>query len=80
MTITRIKRRSFYAEAFDIFNRGGFVAQENLLQKEVEKLLLEIERLKPTFGDKAEKITTIANNLACIVGIFLSTIIVGNKS
>ena len=66
------------AEAFDVFNRGGFVAQENTLQKEVEKLLLEIEHLKPTLGDKAEKITTIANNLAGIAGTFVGAVM-GNK-
>jgi len=60
-------------EAFDISNRGGFVVQEQLLQKEVEKLLLEIKRLKPTLGDKAEQITTIANNLAGIIGTFFVT-------
>ncbi len=42
--------------------------QENMLQKEVEKLLLEIERLKPTLGDKIEQVSTIANNIAGIAG------------
>lgn len=55
-------------EAFDIFNRGGFTMQEDMLQKEVEKLLLEIERLKPTLGDKIEQVSTIANNIAGIAG------------
>lgn len=55
-------------EAFDLFNRGGFTMQENMLQKEVEKLLLEIERLKPTLGDKIEQVSTIANNIAGIAG------------
>ena len=59
-----------YTNAFDICNRGGFVVQEQLFQKEVEKLLLEIKRLKPALGDKAEQITTIANNLAGIAGAF----------
>ena len=59
-----------YTEAFDVFNRGGFTMQENLLQKEVEKLLLEIERLKPTFGDKIQKVSSIANNIAGIAGSF----------
>lgn len=59
-------RLIIYTEAFDVFNRGGFTVQENMLQKEVEKLLLEIERLKPSIGDKIEQITTIANNIASI--------------
>jgi len=55
-------------EAFDLFNRGGFTMQENMLQKEVKKLLLEIERLKPTLGGKIEQVSTIANNIAGIAG------------
>lgn len=69
-----------YTEAFDVFNRGGFAMQEEVLQKEVEKLLLEIERLKPTLGDKIEKITTIGNNIAEIASGFLGGIISAAKS
>jgi hypothetical protein len=69
----------FYAlvrqEAFDLMNRGGFTVQENLLQKEVEKLLLEVERLKPTFGDKVERISTIANNIAGLASAVISGIV-----
>ena len=65
---------SFYLEvyqsAFDLFNRGGFTMKENLLQKEVEKLLLEIEKLKPSLGDKVEKITSIISNIANIIKPF----------
>ena len=60
-------------EALDILNRGGFTAQENMLQKEVEKLLLEIERLKPSIGDKIEQVSTIANNIAGIAGNFIGS-------
>lgn len=69
-----------YTEAFDVFNRGGFTVQEEMLQKEVQKLLLEIERLKPTLGDKIEKITTIGNNIAGIAGGFLGGFISATKS
>lgn len=69
-----------YTEAFDVFNRGGFTVQEEMLQKEVQKLLLEIERLKPTLGDKIEKITTIGNNIASIAGGFLGGFISAAKS
>ncbi|MBM6864332.1 hypothetical protein H6A66_03955 [Bacteroides caecigallinarum] len=65
---------SFYLivhqSAFDLFNRDGFTMKENLLQKEVEKLLLEVERLKPSLGDKIEQITTIANNIMSIIKPF----------
>lgn len=64
-----------HTECFDIFNRGGFTVQENMLQKEVEKLLLEIESLKPTLGNKIEQISTIGNNIAGIVNGFLLGII-----
>jgi len=73
-------RITLNAEAFDVFNRGGFVAQEYLLQKEVEKLLLEIERLRPTLGDKAERIISIANNIAGIAGTFVGAAVIGSKS
>ncbi|MDA3866172.1 MAG: hypothetical protein PF489_05400 [Salinivirgaceae bacterium] len=59
-------------DAFDIFNRGGFTVREYLLKQEVEKLLLEIESLKPSIGDKLKNVTTIANNLASIAGTFIS--------
>lgn len=57
-------------EAFDLLNRGGFTVKEYLLQQEVEKLLLEIERLKPSIGDKIEKISTIVSNIANIIKAF----------
>lgn len=70
----RYRAPSFYLiihqSAFDLFNRGGFTMKENLLQKEVEKLLLEVERLKPSLGDKIEQITTIANNIMSIIKPF----------
>lgn len=59
-----------HQSAFDLFNRGGFTMKENLLQKEVEKLLLEVEKLKPSLGDKVEKITSIISNIANIIKPF----------
>lgn len=70
----RFSSPSFYLEinqsASDLFNRGGFALKEQVLQKEVEKLLLEVERLKPSLGDKIEKISTIVNNIVGIVKPF----------
>lgn len=70
----RFSSPSFFVEvhqsAFDLFNRGGFTMKENLLQKEVEKLLLEVEGLKPFLGDKVERITTIVSNIANILKPF----------
>ena len=61
-------------DASDLVCRGGFTLQEDMLEKEVEKLLLEIESLKPTFGDKMEKLSTIAANISGIVGSFMGFI------
>lgn len=62
---------SFYLEvyqsAFDLFNRGGFTMKENILQKEIEKFLLEVEELKPSLGKKAENISTIISNIVNII-------------
>ena len=58
-------------EAFDFFNRGGFTAQEELLKKNIEKLLLEIESLKPSMPDRVQTLTTIAANIATGLGLFL---------
>lgn len=59
-----------HQKACDLFNRGGFTMKENLLKQEVEKLLLEIEALKPTLGDKIEQFTTIANNIMSLIKPF----------
>ncbi len=59
-----------YTEAFDLFNRGGFTVQEQLLEQEVEKLLLEIEALKPTLGDKVVKLLSIAGSISALLKPF----------
>jgi len=70
----RFNADSFYmvvhTKAADIFRRGGFAMKEYLLEQEVEKLLLEVERLKPSLGDKIEKISTIVSNIANIIKPF----------
>lgn len=48
-------------EAHDFLLRGGFVAQEELLESNIKKLLLEIENVKPQLLDKGEKIATIGS-------------------
>ena len=45
-----------------------------MLAKEVEKLNLEIKRLKPALGDKIERLSNIAGNLTGIVGTIMSNI------
>lgn len=47
-------------KAIDFFNRGGFVIQEELLVKNIEKLLNEIENLKPNTLEQTNYIASIA--------------------
>ena len=58
-------------EAHDMVRLGGFTAQEELLKKNIEKLLLEIESLKPSMPDKIEKIAGIAANIATALTLFI---------
>lgn len=58
-------------EAFDLYNRGGFTATEELLAKNIQKLLLEIENLKPSMPDRISTITTIASNITTALGFFV---------
>lgn len=60
-----------HLEASDFFSRGGFFAQEELLKKNIEKLLLEIESLKPSIPEKVATITSIAANITAALGFFL---------
>jgi hypothetical protein len=55
----------------DFVLRGGFVAQEELIAQNIEKLLLEIESLKPSMPDKVSAITTIAANIATALALFV---------
>lgn len=58
--------------AFDFYSHGGFVGQEELLRKNIEKLLLEIESLKPSMPDKISTITSIAGNIATALGLIIT--------
>lgn len=58
-------------EATDFLSHGGFQAQEELLQKNIERLLLEIESLKPAMPTKVETITNIASGIATALGLLI---------
>ena len=58
--------------AYDFYSHGGFTGQEELLAKNIQKLLLEIESLKPSMPDKVGTITSIAGNIATTLGLLLS--------
>lgn len=61
---------SVKVEAHDFAIRGGFVAQEELLEANIRKLLLEIEHLKPQLLDKGEKIAGISSAILAAIGLF----------
>ena len=50
--------------AHDLVSRGGFTAKEELLTKNIEKLLVEIERLKPSLPDRVDEIASIGSGIA----------------
>ena len=50
---------SLNVEASDMALRGGFVAQEELIKKNFEKLLLELDSLKSKFPKNIETIIVI---------------------
>jgi hypothetical protein len=57
--------------ASDFFAHGGFTAQEELLKKNLERLILEIESLRPSMPAKAETLTSIISNIATALGLFV---------
>jgi len=64
----------FYLQikAHDFKQRGGFYGQEMLFQKSVEDLLFEIEKVKPSLTEQAEKITTIISNITGFLALISS--------
>jgi hypothetical protein len=66
MVIANVKVR-----CHDFYSHGGFTAQEELLRKNIEKLLLEIESLKPSIPDKIEKITSIISGISSALSLFV---------
>lgn len=63
------------ANIFDLYNHGGFTATEELLKMNIEKLLLEVESLKPSMPEKVERITSISSNIASALGFIISSAI-----
>ena len=65
---------SLNVEAHDFLGRGGFVAQEEILKANINRLGLELENLskelEPEYAEKASKITTIAASIATVLGFF----------
>jgi hypothetical protein len=49
--------------AHDLVARGGFTAKEDLLTKNLEKLVSELESLKPSMPQRIETITSIISEI-----------------
>lgn len=61
------------ASAVELLNRGGFVFEEDVLTKELEKAILEIEKLKAKPGlkkyiEQIAGLTSIISNLISAIG------------
>lgn len=60
-------------EAHDFLFHGGFIAQEEILKANINKLSLELEaiskELEPKFAEKAATISTIAANVTSFLGL-----------
>lgn len=57
-------------DAIDFMNRGGFVAQEQLLKANIELLLSEITDIKQDFPKKAQTIASISEAILSAIGLF----------
>ena len=51
-------------EAHDMVWRGGFVAQEKVLENELKKFMLEINQLETKDTQQVARVTTILYNIA----------------
>lgn len=62
------------AKAHDFIGHGGFVAQEELLRNNIEKLELEIrmlsKELEPKYLDRFEKIMSLGNSIVGALKLF----------
>jgi len=57
-------------EAFD-FHKLGFRGEKLLREKRIEKLLLEINQLKPSFSEKTQQINSVLQAIRHSFAIFL---------
>jgi hypothetical protein len=56
--------------AHDLVSHGGFTAKEELLAKNIENLLLEIESLKPMLPEKIDTINSIISGISAGLAAF----------
>ncbi len=64
------------AEAHDLYSHGGFVAQEEILRANIEKLGFELDKLSkdlsPDLLDKANKLSGISSAILSALSLFKS--------
>ena len=67
---------SISANIYDFFNHGGFIAQEEILRANLQKLDYELTKLSQDidsgFTDRVVKITGIAASIATALSLFKS--------
>ncbi|MEK7719341.1 MAG: hypothetical protein AAB347_06990 [Bacteroidota bacterium] len=56
--------------AHDLISHGGFTAMEELLTNNIEKLLVEIESLKPLLPGKVETMNSIISGITSGLALF----------
>ncbi len=65
---------SVIADIYDYFIHGGFIAQEELLRSNIQKLDYELTKLvkdiNPGISDRIVKITGIVSSLTTALGLF----------
>ena len=62
------------AKAHDFYSHGGFTAQEEILKANIKKLSDELDflakQLSPNLREKVVSLSTIASNIATVLGLF----------
>lgn len=58
-------------KAHDMALHGGFTAQEEHLRNSLKKLQLELDSLRPSFPERAARITGIIADIGTVLGLFL---------
>lgn len=58
------------AYAFDFMQKGGFTAKEAIEKASLDKLHLELQSLKETFPERADRLTSVMANIATVISLF----------
>lgn len=58
-----------YADAHDMFSRGGFTTKEKIYEEELKKLVLEVEALQKEFPERAAALGSIVQSVTGILSL-----------